>query len=238
MPGVGADGRSTQYARCTLRHISHEPRSCYTFHLQEDRDWEAVAADPGSVLLDVREPGELEKASLDCNSLNCFCTGRCVWRGPAGMAGCSGELEKASSGCGGRGLIVWSWITDCMQLPSFWLMPCPATTATHPPHALQVGFVPGALNIPVSQLRKRMGEVPAGKQVYAYCQVGSLCTVSCASAWGRCHLAGSVPRFYVRLYYYCRADGRSSVGWASPAFKAAAVGWRACMPIRLPFHLH
>lgn len=35
-----------------------------------------------------------------------------------------------------------------------------------------MGFVPGATNIPVSQLRKRIGEVPQGKKLYVYCQVG------------------------------------------------------------------
>lgn len=29
----------------------------------EERDWEAVAADPSALILDVREPGELQKAS-------------------------------------------------------------------------------------------------------------------------------------------------------------------------------
>jgi len=41
-------------------------------------------------------------------------------------------------------------------------LPCP----------LQNGFVPGALNLPVSSLRKRMSEVPEGKKLYVYCQVG------------------------------------------------------------------
>ncbi|EFN54835.1 hypothetical protein CHLNCDRAFT_48889 [Chlorella variabilis] len=34
------------------------------------------------------------------------------------------------------------------------------------------GSVPGALNLPLSSLRKRMGEVPAGRKLYVYCQVG------------------------------------------------------------------
>ncbi|KAL4458974.1 hypothetical protein ABPG75_013839 [Micractinium tetrahymenae] len=34
------------------------------------------------------------------------------------------------------------------------------------------GCVPGARNLPVSSLRKRMGEVPQGKKLYVYCQVG------------------------------------------------------------------
>lgn len=37
-----------------------------------------------------------------------------------------------------------------------------------------MGFLPGAVNIPVGQLRKRMGEVPQGKKLYVYCQVGAV----------------------------------------------------------------
>ncbi len=34
-----------------------------------------------------------------------------------------------------------------------------------------MGFVPGAINLPLSTLRKRLSEVPEGKKVYVYCQV-------------------------------------------------------------------
>lgn len=40
-----------------------------------------------------------------------------------------------------------------------------------PPTCWQTGYVQGALNLPVSSLRKRMGEVPEGKKLYVYCQV-------------------------------------------------------------------
>jgi rhodanese-related sulfurtransferase len=33
------------------------------------------------------------------------------------------------------------------------------------------GSAPGAINIPLPQMRKRMGELPEGKKVYIYCQV-------------------------------------------------------------------
>ncbi len=36
---------------------------------------------------------------------------------------------------------------------------------------LQTGFVAGAMNLPLSTLRKRMSEVPDGKKLYVYCQV-------------------------------------------------------------------
>ena len=34
------------------------------------------------------------------------------------------------------------------------------------------GHVPGALNIPVDELRRRMGELPSGRDIWAYCYVG------------------------------------------------------------------
>ncbi len=34
------------------------------------------------------------------------------------------------------------------------------------------GHIPGAVNIPVDDLRSRMGELPHGRQIAAYCQVG------------------------------------------------------------------
>ena len=36
----------------------------------------------------------------------------------------------------------------------------------------EVGHVPGALNIPLPEIRSRMNELPAGKPVYLYCKVG------------------------------------------------------------------
>lgn len=51
----------------------------------EERDWEAVAADPSSLILDVREPGELEKV-----------------RPPAGR-GCAVRLRAAQGNISGSG---------------------------------------------------------------------------------------------------------------------------------------
>ena len=34
------------------------------------------------------------------------------------------------------------------------------------------GHVPGAVNVPVDDLRQRLGELPRGRPIAAYCQVG------------------------------------------------------------------
>ncbi len=40
------------------------------------------------------------------------------------------------------------------------------------PGELQNGYIPGAINIPVDQLRHRMDELPKDKEIVIYCQVG------------------------------------------------------------------
>ncbi len=41
------------------------------------------------------------------------------------------------------------------------------------PGELQAGgYLPGAINIPVDQLRQRMDELPKDKEIIIYCQVG------------------------------------------------------------------
>ncbi|EHV9837138.1 CoA-disulfide reductase, partial [Vibrio vulnificus] len=41
------------------------------------------------------------------------------------------------------------------------------------PSELQAGgYLPGAMNIPVDQLRQRMDELPKDKEIIIYCQVG------------------------------------------------------------------
>ncbi len=40
------------------------------------------------------------------------------------------------------------------------------------PFELQAGAIPGALNIPIQELRARIGEVPKDKELLVYCQVG------------------------------------------------------------------
>lgn len=58
------------------------------------------------------------------------------------------------------------------------------------PPALQNGFVPGALNLPVSSLRKRIAKVPRGKKLYVYCQVRCCACQAARSARG----ASTPPR--------------------------------------------
>lgn len=40
------------------------------------------------------------------------------------------------------------------------------------PHEYKGGFIPGAKNIPLSQLSRRMGEIPKERDVFLYCRSG------------------------------------------------------------------
>ncbi|MBE1445765.1 rhodanese-like domain-containing protein [Paenibacillus sp. OAS669] len=40
------------------------------------------------------------------------------------------------------------------------------------PNEVKRGYIPGAVNIPLSQFKLRGGEIPAGKSIYLYCQSG------------------------------------------------------------------
>lgn len=42
----------------------------------------------------------------------------------------------------------------------------------NPAELENVGFISGAINIPVDQLRQRMNELPKDKEIIIYCQVG------------------------------------------------------------------
>ena len=42
----------------------------------------------------------------------------------------------------------------------------------NPGELKSVGFIEGAINIPVDQLRQRMNELPKDKEIVIYCQVG------------------------------------------------------------------
>jgi rhodanese-related sulfurtransferase len=40
------------------------------------------------------------------------------------------------------------------------------------PQEFASGHIPGAVNIPVDDLRSRLGELPRGREIASYCQVG------------------------------------------------------------------
>jgi len=40
------------------------------------------------------------------------------------------------------------------------------------PGEVRRGYIAGAVNIPLSQIKQRIGEIPAGKSIYLYCQSG------------------------------------------------------------------
>lgn len=40
------------------------------------------------------------------------------------------------------------------------------------PGEVRQGYIPGAINIPLSQLNRRWGEIPRDKSVYLYCRSG------------------------------------------------------------------
>jgi rhodanese-related sulfurtransferase len=46
-----------------------------------------------------------------------------------------------------------------------------------PPEEFAAGHVPGAVNIPIRELEKRLGELPKRKEVIAYCR-GPYCLMS------------------------------------------------------------
>jgi rhodanese-related sulfurtransferase len=47
------------------------------------------------------------------------------------------------------------------------------------PEEFAAGHIPGAVNLPVDELRGRLAELPSGKTVLAYCQVGLRGYVAC-----------------------------------------------------------
>lgn len=40
------------------------------------------------------------------------------------------------------------------------------------PSELKQGYIPGAINIPLSQMKKRVGEIPQNDRIYLYCRSG------------------------------------------------------------------
>ncbi|REE91510.1 rhodanese-related sulfurtransferase [Paenibacillus taihuensis] len=40
------------------------------------------------------------------------------------------------------------------------------------PMELQQGYIPGAINIPLSQMKKRLSEIPKDRKIFLYCRSG------------------------------------------------------------------
>jgi rhodanese-related sulfurtransferase len=70
------------------------------------------------------------------------------------------------------------------------------------PFEVQAGYIPGAVNIPLSQLKNRLGEIPKDKQVYLYYRSGM-----------RSKQAAKILKKRVSIsYLICKAAFRHGVG--------------------------
>ena len=74
------------------------------------------------------------------------------------------------------------------------------------PHEVEAGTIPGARNIPVDDLRDRLGELPKDKEILAFCQVGLRGYLAC--------------RILAQNGFKCRNLTGGHKTW-----KAAAGGW-------------
>lgn len=108
-----------------------------------------------------------------------------------------------------------------------------------PPFPGQVGFLPGAVNIPVGQLRKRMGEVPQGKKLYVYCQVGGGRPASGmhAAAGRQGRLGGTAHPAPPGTPCACQRCPALPLGLApAPPAQVGLRGYYACRQLRLAGH--
>jgi len=92
------------------------------------------------------------------------------------------------------------------------------------PEEREAGFIPGSINIPLDQLRERLGELPAGKEIVVYCQVGlrAYLAARILAQHGRRvrNLSGGY-RTYRAVIEDLAAIGGSSSGAAAPAASKA-----------------
>lgn len=74
----------------------------------------------------------------------------------------------------------------------------------NPAELTSVGYIEGAINIPVDQLRQRMDELPKDKEIVIYCQVGLRGNVAYRQLVNRGYKAKNLIGGY-RTYRYARA---------------------------------
>ncbi|MCL6614214.1 MAG: DsrE/DsrF/DrsH-like family protein [Firmicutes bacterium] len=94
------------------------------------------------------------------------------------------------------------------------------------PEEREAGFIPGSVNIPLDQLRDRLGELPAEKEIVAYCQVGfrAYLAARILAQHGRRvrNLSGGYRTYRAVMEDLAAIDGSSS-GMAAPAAPKATV---------------
>jgi NADPH-dependent 2,4-dienoyl-CoA reductase/sulfur reductase-like enzyme/peroxiredoxin family protein/rhodanese-related sulfurtransferase/TusA-related sulfurtransferase len=78
------------------------------------------------------------------------------------------------------------------------------------PEEVAGGTIPGAINIPLDQLRQRLGELPAGKRLIVFCRVGLrgylACRILMAAGFRNCaNLSGGFDTYQVATTVYTLA---------------------------------
>lgn len=59
-----------------------------------------------------------------------------------------------------------------IELPSLYKLPSVVIVDVRPKEEFEEGHIPGSINIPNSELKDRIKEIPLGKSVYTVCERG------------------------------------------------------------------